>query len=153
MLRVQLSFSRRKQTVDDLAILALGRRLGQAAQPSVGIEIRDTRTFDEHFFDVSPSEQLTEGTEVGDRSQDAAGHLRRIAQRDLVTEPGASLIVVDRTLDLDLDLGDLRRGLQPSPLDARDRIAPDDLVGVGTGDHDARSSAGRVAPRRGWSAT
>ena len=41
MLRVELALGRGEQPVDDLAVLLLGRRLGEPVQPTVSVEVRD----------------------------------------------------------------------------------------------------------------
>ena len=53
VLRVQLAFGRGEQPVDDLTVLVLGRRFGEAAQPPSPIEVRDARALDEDLFDVA----------------------------------------------------------------------------------------------------
>ena len=147
MLGVELTFGRGEQPVDDLAVLGLGRRFGQTAQPTVGVEIGDAGALDEDLLDVSAREQLTQRTELGDRTQHASRHLRRVAERHLVAEPGAALVVVDRALDLDAHLADLGRRLQAPALDAGDRVAADDVVRVGPNRHDAARTASRVGDR------
>ena len=67
--------------------------------------------------------------------------MRRIAERELLAEPGPALVVVDGALDLDPHLGELALRLQPPALDAGERVPPDLVVRVGARGHDACSSA------------
>ena len=70
-----------------------------------------------------------------------------VAERNLLAEPRAALVVVDRALDLGVHLGELPFRLQAAPLDAGDRVVPDDVVRVGPRRRRARSRR-HVEPRR-----
>jgi hypothetical protein len=153
MFRVELTFRRGEEAIHDLAVLLFRRRLGKAAQTTVGVEICDPRTLDEHFLDVASREKLAQWSELRDGTQHPLRHLRRVTKRHLVAQPSATLIIIDCALDLDPHLADLGDGLQPPPLDAGDRVASNDVVRVGARCHDAASNPTAPSERRGSAMT
>ena len=71
VLRAEVPIGRGEQPVDNAPVLLLGCRRRQAAKMSVGIEVRDPTSFDEHLFDVGAGEELGQRAEVGDGADHA----------------------------------------------------------------------------------
>ena len=146
--------ARRRSTIWRFSASVVGS-VSPRRRPSVSRYV--TRAFDEHLLDVAPREKLAQRSELRDRTQHPLRHLRRVTQRHLVAEPSATLIVVDRALDLDPHFADLGGGLQPPPLDPGDRVASDDVVRVGPDGHEVASGAASIDESRGrastWSAS
>ena len=133
MFRVELALGHGEQTIEDLAVLVLGRRLGQAVQPSGGVEIRHAGALDEDLLHVGARQQVGERAQIRDRPQHAMHHRGGVTERNLLTRPRLAFVVLDRALDLGVHFGQLLLRLQPAPFDAGDHIVPNDVVGVGTG--------------------
>src|SRR5437763_359391 len=146
MLRVELPIRRCEQPFDDLTVLALPCRSRQAAQPAGRVEIRHARALEEDLLDVGPGDQVRQGPEVGDRPQDPADHLARVAEGNLVPEMRAALVLVDRAMHLGLDLVEVAFRPEPPPLDADERIAADAVIGVGANGHRATAETRRRFP-------
>ena len=157
VLGVELAFGVGEEPVEDLS--RFSSSVVGSARPRnrpAGVEIRDAGALDEDLLHVLARQQLAERAELGDRTQHPLHHRLGVAERELLAEAGAPLVVVDRPLDLGPDLGELALGLQPASLDPGDRVAPDHVVRVGARRrplvHDA-SSRRATAARRGNSAT
>jgi hypothetical protein len=145
VLRVELAIGGRKQSLYDLTVLALAGRSGQPAKPARGIEVRDPGALEEDLLDIGTGDQLGQRTEIGDRPQDAADHLARVAEWNLVAEVGAALVLVHSAMNLSPHFVEITLGPEPTTLDPNEGVTPDAVVRVGTRGH--RSMTGTRARR------
>ena len=131
MLGVELAIGHREHALDDLPVLLLAGGHGEPPQAPGSVEVRHPCTLDEDLLDITPGDQLRQGTEVRNGAQHPLGHLGRLDERELLTEQRDALIRVDRPTDLGPDLVEVRLRAEPAALDPRVDVAPDDVVGVG----------------------
>src|SRR6266540_2359671 len=134
--------------LDDLAILALGGRSGQAAEPARAVEIRDAGTLDENLLDIASGNEVRQRAEVGDRAQHAIDHPAGVAERHLVAEVGAPLVVVDGSMYFTADLIEIAFGTQAALLNSREHVAADGAVRIAGCGHRAPTVRRRREPSR-----
>src|SRR5947209_6922015 len=81
------------------------------------VEEGDARAFEEDLFDIAPSEQFAQRSQIRDRAQDALHHRPGVAERAFVAELRATLVFVDGALDLGSNFSELALRLEPVAFD------------------------------------
>jgi hypothetical protein len=130
VLGVELTVSRREQALDHLPVLVLACRHGEPPQVPGSIEVRDARSFEKDLFDVATCDEVGHRAEIGDRPQHPIDHDQRRHERQLLTKPRKTLVLVDCSVYLDPHLIEIAFGPKLPPLDPRKDAAPDPLVRV-----------------------